>query len=47
MDGRYFAQRQVEAFYYDGETNYHCDETPEMREQREAAWSKWLEEDNE
>jgi len=47
MDGRFFAGRQVEAFYYDGQTNYHRDETPEMAAQREAAWTKWLEEGGE
>jgi len=34
MNGRFFAGRRLEAFYYDGFTNYFVEETDEDRARR-------------
>lgn len=47
MNGRYFAGKQISADYYDGFTNYKVEESEEQRKLREAAWSKFIEGDEE
>ena len=46
MDGRFFAQKKITAFYYDGFTNYKVDESEEQKKLREAAWNKYLQEED-
>lgn len=42
MNGRYFDGRSLEAFYYDGFTNYNVEETDADRERRERQFGEWL-----
>ena len=42
MNGRFFAGRQLECFYYDGFTNYEVKETEEDRARRIAKFGEWL-----
>lgn len=42
MNGRYFDGRQLEAFYYDGFTDYFTPETEEEIAERDKAWAAWL-----
>jgi len=44
MNGRFFAGRQLEAFFYDGLTDYNVAEDEETKAERVAQWEKWLEE---
>ncbi|GAM22556.1 hypothetical protein SAMD00019534_057310 [Acytostelium subglobosum LB1] len=46
MEGRYFAQRQLHADYYDGYSDYHVEETEEEREMRLKVWEKYLEDED-
>jgi len=44
MNGRYFDQRQLEAFFWDGKTDYKVKETKEDMQRRLDEFGKWLEE---
>lgn len=43
MNGRYFAQRQLVAEWYDGITNYKVKESKEEEQKRLDAFGDWLE----
>mmetsp|Transcript_9206 Transcript_9206/g.22610 ORF Transcript_9206/g.22610 Transcript_9206/m.22610 type:complete len:569 (-) Transcript_9206:264-1970(-) len=42
MHGRYFGQRKLECFYFDGKTNYKVGETEEIKNQREKEYTQWM-----
>eukprot|EP01112_Ceratiomyxa_fruticulosa_P011829 TRINITY_DN3248_c0_g1_i1.p1 TRINITY_DN3248_c0_g1~~TRINITY_DN3248_c0_g1_i1.p1 ORF type:complete len:380 (+),score=104.06 TRINITY_DN3248_c0_g1_i1:238-1377(+) len=47
LNGRFFGGKRLEVDYYDGLTDYHVDESEEMKKRRLEHWEKWLEgEDN-
>ena len=46
MNNRYFNQRQLKCFYYDGKTNYRLSkESFESQKRRELDFGKWLEDE--
>eukprot|EP00727_Mastigamoeba_balamuthi_P003695 m51a1_g13322 putative rna-binding region rnp-1 domain-containing protein (116) ;mRNA; f:560-1031 len=47
MDGRFFAGQRVNAFFYDGKTDYQVLESEEEKQKRIANWEKYLNESNE
>jgi len=47
MNGRFFGGKKLEAFFYDGFTDYEVKETEEQKEQRVEEWNKWLEQQDE
>jgi len=47
MNGRFFAGRRVEAFFYDGWTDYRVGEEKDQEEQRIDEFGRWLEEGEE
>jgi len=46
MNGRWFAKRQLEAFYYDDFTNYEVRETEEQAEERIKRFEDWVEQNH-
>lgn len=46
MNGRYFAKRQISAEYYDGFTNYKCEESEEQKKLRSEAWAAFIGDDD-
>lgn len=42
MNGRFFAGKKLEAEYYDGTSNYHVEESDEMKQKRSKKWESWL-----
>lgn len=42
MNGRWYAQRQLDVSLWDGLTNYQVEETDQEREQRIEKWEKFL-----
>lgn len=47
MEGRFFAGKKLQAEYYDGVSNYHVEESDEMKEARLKKWNSWLDGDEE
>jgi HIV Tat-specific factor 1 len=45
MEGRFFAGKKLQAEYYDGVSNYHVEESEEMKQERIKKWNSWLEGD--
>lgn len=43
LDGRFFAERQIKAEFWDGKTNFAVKETAEEEQQRLDAFGDWLE----
>ncbi len=43
MNGRFFDKRKIEAFFYDGYTNYNVEETEEAAQMRLKKWQEYLE----
>uniref|UniRef100_A0A7S4DUP5 RRM domain-containing protein n=1 Tax=Lotharella globosa TaxID=91324 RepID=A0A7S4DUP5_9EUKA len=42
MDGRFFGQRKIKCFYFDGKTNYKVEESEESRKKRDEEYQKWM-----
>lgn len=42
MEGRFFAGKKLQAEFYDGVSNYHVEESEEMKELRLKKWNSWL-----
>jgi len=42
MDGRFFGQRKIECFYFDGKTNYKVGASEEEERERAKEYEKWL-----
>jgi len=47
MDGRFFAGKKLECFFWDGITNYKVEEPEEKKQRREKEFGKWLEDEDE
>ena len=43
MNGRFFGGRTLEAFYFDGKTNYKVVETVEQQQKRLEEFGDWIE----
>jgi hypothetical protein len=43
MNGRFFSERKLECFYFDGKTNYDLKVSVEEEEKRLEDFGKWLE----
>ncbi|XP_063954481.1 17S U2 SnRNP complex component HTATSF1-like [Lytechinus pictus] len=46
LNGRWFAKRKLEAFHWDGKTDYKIEETDKEREERLKKWEDFLQDDD-